>query len=239
MPRRDSIFWCLGGKHNRRELDADGDLLALYSGSPQGKSLSEAGAHGYSVIDVDAEGNVRSNDIPVDLFRYAKLRVEASDIARVGSIENLLGEKIVRLQHEAGGRHLIIGWEISADSEESLAALGSGEALLEWVRREYGHGSPSAWSTSLRILPPQKYPKSWYDEDTILGDYLRIAGDHRKSGATGLNLLPMTEEHPELAPSTATLLAEIPLGQQAETLDQATLLGVELLRGGKPDWAKS
>ena len=229
-------LWCLGGKHNRLELDADGELLALYCGSPQGRSLHESGAHGYSVIDVDAEGNVRSSDVDIDLFRYARVSLDAADIARVGSIENLLGEKIVRLQHEAGGRHLIIGWDIAADNEESLAALGSGDSLLEWVRREYGHGTPAAWSTSLRIRPPQKYPKSWYEEDTILGDYLRIAGEHRKAGSAAMNLLPMTEEHPELTTNTTTLLAEIPQGQQAEILDQATLLGVELLRGGKPDW---
>jgi hypothetical protein len=88
----------------------------------------------------------------------------------------------------------------------------------------------------LRIRPPQTYPKSWHDEDTILGDYLRIASEHRKADAAQINLLPMTEERSGLPASTTTLLAEIPQTRRSETLDEATLLGVELLRGGKPNW---
>lgn len=229
-------FWCLGGKHNRLALEADGDVMALYSGSPQARSLSEPGAHGFSVIDVDAERNIRINEMPVDQFRYCTVRLNAADIASVGSIQNLLGERIVRLQHDAGGRHLIIGWDITADSGESLVEIGDGEELLDWLRHEYGHGKPAAWSTSLRIRPPQKYPKSWNEEDTILGDYLRIAADHRKAEVVDVNLLPMTEEHPGLATGTTTMLAEVPQTRRTETLDQATLLGVELLRGGKPNW---
>jgi hypothetical protein len=229
-------FWCLGGKHNRLELEAEGSVHAIYSGSPQGRNLSEVGSHGFSIVDVDAERNIRVSEMPVDQFRYCSVRLSAADIASVGSIENLMGERIVRLQHEAGGRHLIIGWDITADSGESLCEIGDGEQLLEWVRHEYGHGTPAAWSTSLRIRPPQSYPKSWHDEDTILGDYLRIASGHRKTDQDAINLLAMTEEHPGLPTSTTTLLAEIPQKRRTETLDQATLLGVELLRGGKPSW---
>jgi DNA repair exonuclease SbcCD nuclease subunit len=232
-------FWCLGGKHNREELESDGEVAALFSGSPQGRSLTETGSHGFSVVDVDAERNVRVHDMPCDLFRYCREQINSADIASVGSIENLIGERIVRLQHEAAGRHLIIGWEIVAENGEALASLGNDEALLTWVRREYGHGTPAAWSTSLKIRPPQKYPKSWYEEDTILGDYLRIAADARKGDGKSLNLLPMTEEHPGLASGTATLLAEIPQARRGETLEQATLIGVELLRGGKPHWVNS
>lgn len=229
-------FWCLGGKHNRLELDVDGDVKAVYSGSPQGRDLTESGAHGFSIIDVDSERNLRVNEMPSDQFRYCNVRLNAADIASVGSIENLMGERIVRLHHEAGGRHLIIGWDISVENGDSLTAVGDSEALLEWVRREYGHGSPAAWSTSLRIRPPQKYPKSWRDEDTILGDYLRIAADHRKPDGAQTDLLPMTEQHPGLPTSTTTLLAEVPQIRRNETMDEATLLGVELLRGGKPNW---
>ena len=63
---------------------------------------------------------------------------------------------------------------------------------------------------------------------------MRIAAKHRKSG-NQLNLLPFTEEHELLAENTASLLAEVTAATQQRTLDQATLLSVELLRGGKPN----
>ena len=231
-------FWCLGGKHNRLELEQDGEAAALYCGTPQGRDLGELGPHGYSVVDIDSDGKIRVHDRQSDVFRYVRVPIDSSDIAAVGTIQNLLGERIVRMQHDAGGRHLIIGWDVIAETGESLSAIGDADQLLTWLRREYGHGQPSAWSTSLRIRAPQQYPKSWTEEDTILGDYLRTASDQRKAGAENLNLLPMTEEHPELAASVSNLLAEVPATDRLETLDQATLLGVELLRGRKPDWAR-
>ncbi|KAA5541044.1 DNA repair exonuclease [Roseiconus nitratireducens] len=232
-------FWCLGGKHNREELESEGEVAALYSGTPQGRSLGETGPHGFSIVDVDAELNLRVHEMPTDVFRYCQVRLDAADIAAVGTIHNLMGERLVRLEHEAGGRNLIIGWEIVASNGESLSAIGDPEELLQWVRREYGHGAPAAWSTRLRVRPPQKYPKSWHEEDTILGDYLRVAAEHRKKDSAGINLLPMTEEHPSLATTATSLLAEVPETRRQETLDQATLIGVELLRGGKPQWVQT
>ncbi|WP_436714696.1 DNA repair exonuclease [Roseiconus lacunae] len=231
-------FWCLGGRHNRLELEDNDGVVAVFAGTPQGRDLKEAGPHGYSIIDVDADHNVRVSEIQCDVFRYENVKLDSADVASVGTIQNLIGERIVRLQHDAGGRHLIIGWDIGIDSTDLMGRVGDSESLLDWIQREYGHGAPAAWSTRLRIRPPQKYPKSWYDEDTILGDYLRIVGDHRKGDAKTINLLPMTEEHPGLPTSTTTMLAEIPAPNKQESLDQATLLGVELLRGGKPDWVK-
>ena len=149
-----------------------------------------------------------------------------------------MGERIYRLQHDHGGRHLLIGWEISVADANNLLALGDVEALTQWVRREYGHGAPSAWTLSVSVRAPKHYPKSWNDEDTILGDFLRAAEKYRKQEARELNLLPMTEEHTGMSPTTATLLAEVASSSRMETLDQATLLGVELLRGGKPNWVQ-
>ena len=84
------------------------------------------------------------------------------------------------------------------------------------------------------MRPPRNYPKSWHDEDTILGDFLRAAEKHRKASGRDLNLLPFTEEC-ELASTTANLLAEISTSKRMDVLDQSTLLGVEMLRGGKPN----
>jgi DNA repair protein SbcD/Mre11 len=225
-------YWALGGDHNREVIDGGAKAGAVYCGSPQGRSLNEAGPHGYSIVDVDGDNTTRIHSIECDTFRYCNETIDAAEIAAVGSLKNLLGNRIVRLQHEHGGRHLLIGWDISITNGEALHSVGDAEELLQWLRRDYGHGAPSAWTTKLTVRPPRNYPKSWNDEDTILGDFLRAADKHRKSE---LNLLPFTEEHIGLASTTASLLAEVASASRTEMLDQATLLGVELLRGGKPN----
>jgi len=232
-------YWALGGEHNRREIEDAAESAAIQCGTPQGRSLDEPGPHGYSVVDVDADGTTRVHAIESDTFRYCHVRIDAAEIAQVGSLKNLLGERIARLSHENGGRHLLIGWDISVSSGENLQLIGDSDEVLRWLRREYGHGSPSAWTAELLVRPPREFPKSWNDEDTILGDFLRAAKKHRESDAREVNLLPFTEEHAigEIGglPTTATnLLAEVSPHARGEILDQATLLGVELLRGGKP-----
>lgn len=227
-------YWALGSDHNRREVDGGAEAGAVYCGSPQGRCLSESGPHGYTVVDVDAEQTTRIHNIECDTVRYCNVEIDAAEIAAVGSVQNLIGERIGRLHHESGGRHLIIGWDISLTSGETLHTIGDAQDLLAWVRREYGHGAPSAWTASLTVRPPTKYPQNWQDEETILGDFLRVANDHRESDARDMNLLPMTEEHDGLLETTANLLAELSAAGRTDVLDQATLLGVELLRGGKP-----
>jgi DNA repair exonuclease SbcCD nuclease subunit len=228
-------YWALGGHHNREEIEGGAEAGAVYCGSPQARSLQECGAHGYSTVDVDADHTTRIHSVECDSFRYCNVQIDAEEIAAVGGIRNLLGERIVRLQHDSGGRHLLIGWDISVTSGDTLHSIGDAEELLQWLRREYGHGAPSAWTTQLRVRPPRNYPKSWHDEDTILGDFLRAAEKHRNVEGRDLNLLPLTEEHAALAGTTATLLAEVSSSSRMDVLDQATLLGVELLRGGKPN----
>ncbi len=122
-------------------------------------------------------------------------------------------------------------------TSESIDVVGDPHELLQWLRRDFGHGSPSAWTARLRVRAPQKYPKNWCEEDTILGDYLRAAERHAKQGARELNLAPFTEEHMGLSKSLASLLADVSPGVRPELLDDATLIGVELLRGGKPSFA--
>ena len=228
-------YWALGGKHNRTEIAGGAEAAAVYCGTPQGRSLSESGAHGYSTVDVDGDGTTRVHTVESDVFRYCNIELDASEIAAVGGIRNLLGERISRLQHENGGRHLLIGWDISVASGETLASVGDTEELLQWVRREYGHGNSSAWTSTLNLRPPRQYPASWNDEDTILGDFLRASDKHRKLDGRDLNLMPTTEEHSGLNSTTTTLLAEVAASERMDVLDQATLLGVELLRGGKPN----
>ena len=226
-------YWALGGKHNREEIEGGAESAAVYCGSPQGRCLEETGAHGYSTVDVDSDGTTRVHAIECDVFRYADVEVSAEEIASVGGIRNLIGEKMSRLQHDAGGRHLIVGFDISITDGESLQSIGDVEELMNWARREYGNGNPSSWVTRIKVRTPRSYPKSWQEEDTILGDFLRAAEKHRGTEGRDLNLLPFTEEEPSLPSTTQSILAEISSSERSDLLGEASLLGVELLRGGK------
>jgi exonuclease SbcD len=229
-------YWALGGEHQRTVITSGTDVGALYCGSPQGRSLDEPGAHGYTIVDVDADKNIRTQNVDCDSFRYFNIELDAGEFTTANDVRAVLGNRIARMLHDNGSRHLIIGWDIAVSSD-SIQVVGDPAELLSWLRRDFGHGAPSAWTARLRVRPPKKYPKNWCEEDTILGDYLRAADRHLKSGGRDLNLAPFTEEYAGLSKSLASMLADAQPGIRGELLEEATLIGVECLRGGKPTFA--
>jgi len=223
-------YWALGGEHQRREMPEAATIGGVYCGSPQGRSLDEVGPHGYTLVDVDSERNSRIHAMECDQFRFCRVEVDATDPMAVGNLRGVLAERVTRLLHANGSRHLILGWDITV-SAETLPLVADPQEWLTWLRREYGHGTPAAWTARLTIHPPRKYPKNWTEEDTILGDFLRAAERHVKSGGKELNLAPFTEEHPGLARTVTSLLADAPTTVREELLEEATRLGVGYLRG--------
>jgi DNA repair exonuclease SbcCD nuclease subunit len=260
-------YWALGGPHNHTEIEGGGNAGAVAPGSPQGRGLDETGPHGYTVVDVDAEHTARVRQVECDRFRYCHVTIDAEEIRSVGSLRNLLGQKVATLANENGGRHLLIAWDVTLNDPEMLGMVGDPVELLKNLRRDHGNGNPAAWTTRLTVHPPRNYPKSWRDEDTILGDYLRASAKFRKAGgvevskptsdasngnrdsslagsasATSkpgtLRLMPFTEEHTDLSSTAATLLGDLPTSLRDDTIDEATLLGAQLLRGDKPTWGR-
>ncbi len=229
-------YWALGGEHQRVEIDGGATAGSVYCGTPQGRSLQETGPHGYTLVDIDSERNARIHSVDCDVFRYCNVELDAAEIAASGNIRGVLAGRIARLLHDNGSRNLILGWDIAV-SADTLHAVGDPHELLQWLRREYGHGTPSAWTAKLTVRPPKNYPKNWCEEDTILGDFLRAAQRHGKAGGRELNLAPFTEEQSGLSRSVTALLTDTPTGARAEWLDEATLIGVECLRGTAPTYA--
>ncbi len=221
-------YWALGGSHNGVDLI---DHAAVVAGSPQGRGHDEPGPHGYVIVDVDATPTTRTRRVSCDRFRYLSETVTPQQIVAVGSPVNHIGGRIAELANENAGCHLLIAWSLAMAAGQPPINLGNPEAFLQKLRREYGGGNPSAWTTRLTLAAPSSYPKSWQDEDTILGDFLRATKKLRKEGS--LSLMPQTEEHAGLPKPLADTLGDLPAGERTDTIDAATLMGVELLRGGR------
>jgi DNA repair exonuclease SbcCD nuclease subunit len=228
-------YWALGGSHTRSVLHGEAPHMCV-SGTPQGRSFSEAGAHGCWIIEVDGnhDAQIVAND--VDVFRYVTQTLDSEDLALGRDIRQLMSKRISRLQSENGTRHLIVQWRIEMDLENANqvgpAAL---EEILSWVRREYGHGACCVWSTDIEVISPKEFPKKWHEEDTILGDFLRTATDGRKSLGKNINLKPIIESETPGSPMWHSLLVNEESAALTAMLDRSTLLGVDMLRGHKVD----
>ena len=228
-------YWALGGAHQPETLSAQQPCIR-YCGSPQSRALDEPGAHGFVLVDIDAQRNMQTHQIEVDLIRTSIQEIDSEDVALGRDLRQLLSRRVARLQSEAAGRHVIVHWRVHMDLENaSVVGPSALEELLGWLRREFGHGSPTCWSTGIEVLPPKQLPKKWQDEDTILGDFLRVAAGHRKNSAKELNLKNLVDgETPGAAHWAAALLPADSTAQLA-MLERSTLLGVDMLRGHQID----
>lgn len=225
-------YWALGGQHQAEILRSDEPAIR-YCGAPQARCLKEPGEHGFVLVDVDAQRNLQIHSVGVDLVRYATHDIDADDVAMGRDLRQVLAKRVSRLQSESAGRHLLVKWRVHLDLEHAAVVGPSAiEELLGWLRREFGHGQPSCWSLDMEILPPKEFPSKWKEEDTILGDFLRTAAQHRKEAGKRLNLKPLIDAE---TPASNNWQATLASGSQAATLDKSTLLGVDLLRGHKID----
>lgn len=232
-------YWALGGRHQAQILQTEEPAIR-YSGSPQSRCLSEEGAHGFVLVDVDAQRCVQVHSLDIDIVRYSEQDIDADDLALGRDLRQLLSKRIARLQSEASGRHLLIKWRVHMDLENATVVGPSAlEDLLGWLRREFGHGQPCCWSTDIQILPPKEMPKKWQDEDTILGDFLRTAAGQRKDRSKAFNLKPLVDAETPGSSVWQATLATADTNTQLATLDKSTLLGVDLLRGHQVDLVAS
>ncbi|MFN3191029.1 MAG: exonuclease SbcCD subunit D [Aureliella sp.] len=231
-------YWALGGRHQADILQTEEPIIR-YCGAPQARELKEEGAHGFVLVDVDAQRCIQVHSMDADLFRYSEQDIDADDMALGRDVRQLFSKRIARLQSEAGGRHLLVKWRLQMDLENAAMVGPSAlEELLSWLRREFGHGTPACWSTDMEVLPPKELPSKWKDEDTILGDFLRISSEERKKGKP-LNLKPIVDAETPGSSLWHEMLTSSGAQSQDATLERSTLLGVDLLRGHQVDLVAS
>ena len=85
------------------------------------------------------------------------------------------------------------------------------DELLVDLRRQFGEKSPVAWSASITCDSPLSVPAEWYDQETCLGDFLRV--------------VPVLHD---------TRLAQVPTHQLEDRRGVARVGGRRLLPFGEP-----
>ncbi len=223
-------YWALGGQHEYQSLNASSPTV-LYPGTPQGRSPEEDGAHGCVLVHVDERGQTRTKSVPTDVVRWRRERVQMRENARREDLEKLLRERIQSFANEAAGRHVLVAWEISASGrlEAELRRGATKQEIVKMLRADFGHRSPAAWTVSLEVESPTVLPDAWFEEDTILGDFLReVRKVEKESRRLEIEARLQRENLSDLLTSLLTL----PDATSAkQSLREAALLGADLLRG--------
>ena len=228
MPFDEIRYWALGGRHKASKLEKPGSLVA-YPGTTQGRTARESGAYGCHLGRVDSNGKLRLQTVETDAVRWLPQKVAIHEGQSETELKNNLSERAIKIISDIGEQTALVHWNLAptGDFNPGLRHREYVAKLLDWLRDEFGRGETGIWSTELTIEPPVNLPTSWYEEDTILGEYLRAIGRYQSDDSLNLSLheyLPPTGEGNELAG-----IARVSNERRDKTLRQSALVGIEYL----------
>ena len=223
-------FWAMGGACEPSTSVAPKQVVHC-PGWSQGLLPSHTGPHGCTLVHVDQSGDIRTRRIETDVLRWVHERLGTPSGVSIQDVRGTMRTRIQKLLSDAG-RFILIDWKLVGVGwfDSVLVHQQRREELIEWLRDEFGKGGEPAWTLSLEIEPPEKLRDEWTDEDSILGDFLRVTGEYidDEDKSLVLDTGNAAEELP------AELVAALPItssATRASVLRQTALLGVNLLRG--------
>ena len=140
-----------------------------------------------------------------------------------------MNERVAELLIDPFGPELLVHWTIAcgeAIARELRTGNFAGE-LLARLRTEHGAKHPAAWSVAIDAGPVE-LPAALYEEETLLGEFLRTARHCLEHPEEPVNLEEFLAER-HLAGSLAPLATLGDRELRRRVLTEAAALGVELL----------
>lgn len=221
-------YMALGGRHLQQTVD-ENPGIAHYCGTPQGRGPEETGPHGCTVVTVDETGRAKTKFVATDSIRWIEQQLEVTATTRQEQLHDRMVERLEKLQAQHPGVDLFVRWTIRGTGPlvNRLRPNSLADELLVDLRRRFGQRSPVAYSASITCDSPLSVPAEWYDQETCLGDFLRVVRDFERH-ETPFDLRPFLP--PNVRDEFLESVAEIDTdAAHKDLLCRASKLGIDLL----------
>ncbi len=221
-------YWALGGKHERSLVERNSSFVVA-PGTPQARCAEEIGQHSCALVKVDVTGKIRVDYLPVDVVRWAAQKLAFAESASDEEIKNLLADRGLKMAIESPEQVVFVDWQITTtgDFNPRLRSSEWRRKMIAWLRTEFGSSTKGLWATNLEIDPSRTLPQTWYDEDTMMGDYLRTISRFQADPQMSLQLQPYVSGNN--VDEWLGDMTRIDETTRAKVLRDATLFGIERL----------
>lgn len=227
----DSVtYWALGGQAKRNVISKTVPL-AIYPGATQARGFDQPGAHGANLVMVDIDGQIQVKPIATDVVRFVRKQIVVDHFSDIEQIKETMGEAAIELASKLVRQTVVVEWTLECQSMafrelNSRAVIGP---LVAWLREEFGQEENGVWTTEVQVIHSGAVPESWYEEDTILGDFLREFQKLQKAGELNLDL---TDQIPQkLRDRGAPIIDRLDTVDDQRTLAEAQSIAIDLLTG--------
>ncbi len=224
-------YWALGGRSIALTEEYENSVV-VYSGSPQSREFHSETACGFKLVKLQATRKPNVRTIHSDRVHWCSPLIEIQPHLSVDDVKNQLGEAAMELVAEHSEQTILCRWQLAISGERAFNPGCGWEwrtDLLNWLRTEFSKSGNGLWSICLEEIPPGDLPSKWYEEESLLGEYLRAVGRYQTDSELRLNLQNYLEN--DVPRWETDSLAVVSEQQRAEILSQATMLGVDCLGG--------
>lgn len=221
-------YWALGSSH-RREFLSRSPSVAFNPGSPLARSPLEdnAGDSGAAaLVDVNEFGRAEVKPIHVSPIRWVTELLTFADEPDEEALRTQMRNRSAALKKTGGDELTFVNWRFvgNAAMRTELRYGRLASSLLRDLRSEFGRERPILWPLSLEPVLPDELDAELYDQQTILGDYLRMTAYYQEH----------TEEPIELSDFFPEELREYLTVQYALEKERLKLPSEENLRVDSP-----
>jgi hypothetical protein len=197
-----------GTKRDKKDLPPQ-PFIVHYPGATLARTPSDVGTYGATLVEILLDESGRPVDEPtLSHFSTSPIRwindrvvLEATDDG--GKLADELRQRIKNYRESQKGDDLLINWLIDVPPGQlahHLRRSGLTADLLSELRAMYGQDEPMTWSVAISVLVPEQLPKSHYEQQTILGDFLRSVKHFQDNPQELIHLggyIPKNWEHEE------------------------------------------
>jgi hypothetical protein len=153
-----------------------------------------------------------------------------SEMAR-HTLQDQLRDRLRKIAADAGQCTTLVTFRLTGLARSRGVRYEHLEAELTGsLRHEFGFGTPPVWTAAVEISPPASLPAPWYEEDTLMGDFLRLMRDVQEDEQHDLELEALLVGPAK--ESAEPLVRWHDAHERHLMLQDAALLGVDLLRSG-------
>ena len=225
-------YWALGGRHKSTKLEKTG-TIAVYPGTPQGRHVKEPGVHGFKFCRVDGNGKLRVQSIESDYVRFMPQKIAISENVTMIQLQDMLTERAMKMISDCPDDLILTRWYFTTEGpfNPRIRKPEWAAEVLEWLRDEFGRGDKGLWSTEVKVEAPKNLPSAWYEEDTILGEFMRVVARYQSDDSLKLDVhqyMPQTFKGDSMAS-----VGQVNRGNRDTVLRQTGMVGLQYLAAHK------
>ena len=181
-------YWALGHIHKRNIVHQRPAIV--YPGNIQGRSVKETGPKGCYVVDVDESGGVSLQFEELDLVRWQVSEIPINDISNEAEWIQSVEQKVEEIRDEHSEMMSVVRFRLTGrgDLHRLLAEKGAADDLLselqrrETIRAERNEYKGLVWTEGFAVETGLAIDhERLLNEDSFLGEMLRIAGNGEQS----------------------------------------------------------